>query len=330
MRRILRITILHVLGVLMCLATHQAQAQTVTVKAGLDSAYILMGRVTALKLTVDQPKNVKGVFPLLKNPNQDGLILVCNDSVELRTPTKIDTVTRGNELRITLSVPLQAFDSGYYKLPAFEFVAGQDTVRSNRIGFKVIPVVPAEADMPIADFAGVSKPADSKFTDMIPDVIWNWWWLILIVLAAIGVFIWAMRRYKKEGTILKPKPAPAPYDVAVASLRELKGKKLWEQGMEKEYFTDLTEILRVYLAKRFGINAMEMTSRQIIAALNRNPETKDKKSYVRQILDMADFVKFAKVRPLPDDNELAFDNALKFVHETKPVPVEEKAKGGEI
>ncbi len=90
--------------------------------------------------------------------------------------------------------------------------------------------------------------------------------------------------------------------------------------MEKEYFTELTDVLRVYLFGRFGINAMEMTSRQILGALKNNKETRDKRDYIRQILNMADFVKFAKVRPLPDDNIASFENALKFVEETKPLP----------
>ena len=72
------------------------------------------------------------------------------------------------------------------------------------------------------------------------------------------------------------------------------------------YFTELTDILRLYLYRRFGINAAEMTSRQILASLKKNKDTQDKRVYFRQILDMADFVKFAKVRPLPEDNVKAY------------------------
>ena len=297
-----------------------AHAADVTVKASLDSVYIMMGRITEMKIDVDQPAGAKGGFPLLSKIGESGVIPVCNDSVEFRAPTKIDTVRSGARVKLTYHVPVQSFDSGFYRLPELAYVAGKDTVYTKSLSLKVIPYTPAEADTPIADFAGVAKPDKSKLIDYIPDFIVEWWWLILIALLAIAGAIWAVRRYRKQGSILPPKPQPAPYDVAVSALRELKEKKLWEQGMEKDYFTELTEILRVYLSKRFGINAMEMTSRQILAALNRNPETKDKRAYIRQILDMADFVKFAKVRPLPDDNEKAFDNALKFVHETKPQP----------
>ena len=137
-----------------------------------------------------------------------------------------------------------------------------------------------------------------------------------------------LRRYKKVGHILPQKPVPTPYEEAMTALRQLKAKGLWEQGLEKEYYTELTEILRHYLYRRFGINALEMTSRQILHCLSGNPETKDKRAYFRKILDMADFVKFAKVRPLPDDNVASYDNAVRFVEETKPVPVPEKEEAG--
>lgn len=93
--------------------------------------------------------------------------------------------------------------------------------------------------------------------------------------------------------------------------------------MEKEYFTELTDILRDYLYKRFGINAMEMTSNQIMRTLADQTDVKEKRTYVRKILAMADFVKFAKVRPLPADNVEAYDNAVNFVKETEIVEVPE-------
>lgn len=67
-----------------------------------------------------------------------------------------------------------------------------------------------------------------------------------------------------------------------------------------------------------------MTSRQIMETLSERPEAKEKRSYMRNILNMADFVKFAKVRPLPADNVAAYEDAVKFVEETRPSPEEEQ------
>lgn len=290
------------------------------VKAKLDSVTIVMGRTTTLTLTVTQQKNIKGNFPLLSAVSQNGVIPVCGDSVEFRTPSKIDTIINGDIMNITLSVPVQSFDSGLYKLPELVYVAGHDTVMSNSLHLKVVPVA-ANADDPIYDYAGTADPADPSIFDILPDWLLDYWWIVIIVAAAIAVFVVAIRRYRVNGSFIPPKPQPSPYEVAIYQLNLLKDMKLWEQGLEKEYFTELTDILRNYLEKRFGINAMEMTSRQIMESLTNNPEVKDKRQYFRQILDMADFVKFAKVRPLPDDNIASFDNALKFVEETKPMPV---------
>lgn len=222
-------------------------------------------------------------------------------------------------LHIEYTIPVQAFDSGYYQLPEIAFVVGRDTAFSNKLALKVVPVV-VDANTPIDDYANVADPEDKSIFDAVPDWVLDYWWVILLVVVAVAAFLYVWMKYKKEGSILGKKPEPTPYEVAVSALRELKDKKLWEQGMEKEYFTELTDVLRVYLFGRFGINAMEMTSRQILGALKNNKETRDKRDYIRQILNMADFVKFAKVRPLPDDNIASFENALKFVEETKPLP----------
>ncbi len=308
----------YILAFFLTLTASLCAPAAVTVQAKLDSTYLLMGQMTTLHLTVTQPKNVKGGFKLFSTVPSEGIIPVCNDSVEFRMPSRIDTVAEGSNLRISYDVPVQAFDSGYYKLPEMVFVAGNDSARSKSLGLKVVPV-PAKADEPIYDYASVADPANPKFLDFVPDLIWNYWWIILIVLLAIALGVYAMLRYKREGTLLPKKPEPTPYEAATAALTELKSKKLWEQGMEREYYTELTEILRKYLYGRFGINAMEMTSRQILAAISRKKQIADQRVNIRQILDMADFVKFAKIRPLPEDNVKSFDYARKFVEETKPV-----------
>lgn len=307
---------------LLCCAV-MADASPVSVQAKLDSVNLLMGNMTTVHLIVKQPKDLKGDFPLLRQVRDTGVIPVCGDSVELRSPSRVDTVVSGNSLTITYDVPVQAFDSGYYRLPEFAFVSNGDTAFSKSLSIKVVPVL-AEANTPINDYASVSDPENPSIFDWVPDWVVDFWWLFLLLALAIVATFYAYRRYRRVGTLLPKKPEPTPYELAVARLRELKENKLWEQGLEKEYYTELTDILRRYLYGRFGINAVEMTSRQILAALSKNKDTSDKRSYFRQILDMADFVKFAKVRPLPDDNVLALDNAVRFVEETKPQPIVEE------
>ena len=316
-------------GLVILLAGMSVNAAPVSLRAKLDSVQVLMGRLTTLRLEAVQGKNAQGGLPLFERMSADGIVGVCGDSVELRTSFDRDTVDLGSGMiQINYAIPVQAFDSGTYRLPQFVYVSGRDTAFSNQVVLKVIPV-PVAADAQISDYTDPVSP-DGKLLDFLPDWIIDLWWLWLSIVVLAVLFIIGLRRYRKQGgTLLAKKPEPNPYEVAMQRLENLKRRKLWEQGMEKEYFTFLTDILREYLEKRFGINAMEMTSREIIDSLSGNSEVKEKRGYMRDILDVADFVKFAKVRPLPSDNIAAFVNACRFVEETRPV-AEAVDSGGSV
>lgn len=302
-------------------------ASPISVKAKLDSVQILMGNIVNLNMEVVQDKNVRGAFEIFKNVKaSQGFVGVCGDSIELRTIYTCDTIDLGsNRIQINYKIPVQAFDSGFYQLPDFAYIAGRDTVRSNIVSLKVVPIPNLTSESPISGYADVMDPSESSIWDKLPDWLVNYWWLILLLLIVISATVFLFIRYKKKGTILPIKPAVKPFDVAISSLNNLKSRKLWENGQEREYFTCLTEILRTYLNGRFGINAMEMTTRQIEEILSQDERIKDKRDYISQVLSVADFVKFAAVRPLPEDNVKSFENAWNFVNETKPEPEEEKS-----
>ncbi|TFU93632.1 cell wall anchor protein [Barnesiella sp. WM24] len=291
----------------------RAAAAPVSVKASLDSAYILMGKQTVLNLEIVQDRGTQGAFI-----NNSGDTLT--REVEVIRAVKPDTTDLGNNREeIKRELVIQSFDSGLYTIPPFVYVAGKDTFTSNALALKVIPV-PVDSMATIHDYAGVVKP-NTRIWDYLPDFIVDYWWIFIIVLlCAAGIFVWMRYIKGKKAIPLVPKKKPVPpYELAMQQLNRLKSEKLCENGHEKEYYTRLTEILRIYLDKRFGINAMEMTSTQIMHHLQSNDDTRTSAPVMKQILEMADFVKFAKVRPLPDDNQKAFNNAVTFVENTKPV-----------
>ena len=152
--------------------------------------------------------------------------------------------------------------------------------------------------------------------------------LILLIILFIGAGIYSYFKWFKKGEmpLKKKKKIIPPYDEAMMKLTQLKAEHLWESGQDKEYFTRLTDILRNYIDRRFSINAMEMTTGQIIDVLRRNEETMPVNEQLNKILEMADFVKFAKMRPLPEDNEVAYQRAINFVNETKPIVIENENK----
>jgi hypothetical protein len=166
-----------------------------------------------------------------------------------------------------------------------------------------------------------------RWYDFVPE----WWYWAVIIAAAIALIVVIAMLYKKNGpTLLPHKKVVPPYILAMDRLTHLKAQKLAETGHEKEYYTELTDIFRQYLEGRFGIYAREMTSKQIIDAMHANPMTKEEAESILPMLETSDFVKFAKVRPLPDENIRSYNVVHDFVEKTKPVEEtpEDNKKGG--
>ncbi|MBD5308134.1 MAG: cell wall anchor protein [Bacteroides sp.] len=299
------------------IATTGADRQ-VAVKASLDSASLVMGRQTTLHLEVVGPIGEEGDVMLPDSIWQE---------VEVRSVGEPKYTDLGNGRRQMLrDIILQSFDSGVYTLPPVLYIDGSDTFISNRPVVKVLPVA-VDTLKTVHDYADVVNPK-RQILDYVPDWMADYGLWILLCLIAVGAGIYVYLRYKKQGRIL-PMPVKReepPYEMAIRQLDELKGESLCERGEEKQYYTRLTDILRVYLQRRFGINAMEMTTTQIRHALHHNEETRLSEKQLSKVLEMADFVKFAKVRPLPDDNIAAMRSAVQFVEETKPAPVAEDSE----
>ena len=287
----------------------------VTFRAKLDSATLLMGKTTALHLEITQDKDARGFFP---GEQLDTLSAM----VEIAERPAADTTDLGNNrIQINRDLIIQSFDSGMWVIKPIPYVVNGDTAYCNQLSLKVMPV----------DVSQMKDIEDIKPVEEVPFNLLDWlpdyWWAWLLGLLLIGAAIWAYNKYHKKGVnpLRKPlKKRLPPYEEAMLNLQNLKAAQLWQQGKEKEYFTGLTDILRVYLDRRFGINAVEMTSSQIIDTLKKNEETKAVNEQMEMILEVADIVKFANARPLADDNEVAFQRAVNFVEATRPVPQPEK------
>lgn len=316
------------LAIVLCVAG--AYAGQIMVTSALDSTTMLMGSKCAYKIEVVQDKGTQGEFPLFKNLGQQGYVTVLNDTVEISAASSPDTVEVGsNRIQINYDMLIQVFDSGYYKIPGIPYVSNGDTVWTKEHYLKITPVKVTAEDK-ISPMTSCQEPEGKSIFDILPDWLYYWWWLYLLIIALIVIACLVIKKYRKTGSILPQKPETPPHIVALDRLNRLKARHLWESGHEREYYTLLTDILRIYLYKRFGIKAMEMTSKEIMETLAEDKNLISGEQMMKQILDVADFVKFAKVRPLPDDNVKAFDNAVKFIEDTAPRPEpEEKEKDAE-
>lgn len=147
-----------------------------------------------------------------------------------------------------------------------------------------------------------------------------WIFGVLLVLFLICVVAYVIKRMRNRQSILpfkKEEPKLPPHEQAIKELDEIKQQKLWQQGRSKEYYTLITDTLRRYIVDRFGINAMEMTSGEILDIIRKQQEAVSVRESLRHIMQLADFVKFAKLHPLPDENDLSMTNAYQFINQTK-------------
>lgn len=309
--RLIKKCILCLVGVV-GLACGQAAAQRPLIDVAIDSAAILIGEQTTLHVTVtaDKERPVQIVIP------NDTLM----GGVEVLNLSKPDsTEIENGRLLIKQDVLITSFDSALYLLPPLKVIDGVDTAYSNQVALKVT-TIPVNIEKPeeFYDIKAVWKPP-FVWADYFPLIYGVLFALFLICLAG-----YIIQRIRNRKPILPGKVEESklpPHDQAIRELDRIKEQKLWQQGRSKEYYTLITDTLRKYLVDRFGINAMELTSAEILELLRTKEEAKPVYDCLRQILELSDFVKFAKMSPLPEENDLSLTNAYRFVDETTPAPV---------
>lgn len=286
------------------------KAQSISVEAGIDSTMLWIGQQAKLSFRVDQTPEMQVQFPYFSDTIPGGL-----DIVE---PVKIDS-THNSEGRLIIKhdYVVTAFEDSLLYIPSMPFVVGDDTVWSNSLSLKVVQ--PFELDMEsntIADIKPVYKPRFNW------KAFFFWTLLILLVIALVVIIFIFVRKYIQKKPIFETDdklPDLPPYVVALAALNKIKDEKLWQQGRLKEYFTELTDTIRQYVDGVYGVNAMEMTSDEILSSLAfMRREQKESYAKLQDILKLSDLVKFAKWKPLPNESEQALKNAFAFIEETKP------------
>ena len=144
---------------------------------------------------------------------------------------------------------------------------------------------------------------------------------VLLLLAAVLYLVarYLHKRGRHLSDLFKPAPPVPAHIVAITALEKLHNEKLWQNNKHKLYYSGLSDILRTYLAGRFEVGAMEMTTDEISDALRTLDIEEGQKMSLLAVLRDADLVKFAKVEPEASENELAYNRAYYFVDETKPV-----------
>jgi len=293
-----------------------AKTQPITASSRLDTNVIQIGDQINLTLSLTVPEKTKVFWPFVESDT-----LVTN--IEILIKANVDTVKVENGI-VTLQqkLLLTSFDSGYYSVPQFPFkykLAGDTSTYFAETLPTLLQVTSPEIDTE-EDIKPIKPPihAPVTFAEIAP---WAGGGLLLIALVFLTIYILKKRKRAEPLFRIKPKPAPPPHVEALNKLEKLKLKKLWQSGKIKAYYTELTDIIRYYIERRYQITALEETTDEIIDNLNMvgdaNPEAVTK---LRTMLILADLVKFAKEQPLPLENDMSLNHGIDFVNETKFVP----------
>ena len=290
-----------------------------TVEQRMDSLQLLIGQQTILHLKATARKGARIVLPSFKP--QDQIV----PGVEMVEQSKGDTMQMGDDrIQVSRDYTLTSFDEKVYVVPALDVKIDGKNYHGNPLALKVL-TVPVDTVHP-NQFYPAKGVQDNPFE-------WSEWsfafWLSLLMIIICGAMIYLRNRLKKNKPIIARirivKRVPA-HEKALREINDIKHHHTSaSQETQKEYYTQLTNTLRAYIVSRFGFNAMEMTSGEIIERLRASGDQK-MIDELRMLFSTADLVKFAKYEIPMNENDANLVNAINFIDQTKTdeQPKEEK------
>lgn len=288
------------------------------VSAAIDSTTLFIGDQTDLHLRATCEAGEQVQMPVLAEQLVDG--------IEIVDRTIVDTTTlQDGRVQYNQYLTLTSFQDSLFYIEPLAFVSGDDTVWSESLMLNVVqPFEMDSTDMAITDIKGIYNAP-----------IWWWgilrWVLLALAIAGVGVggyylITYLRNRFGDASTTDVPtEPLRPAEEVALEKLDTIREQKIWQSGQVKEYHTQLTDVVREYIARRFEVSSTEQTSDETLRAM-RGLLSDKKELYedLRKMLTLADLVKFAKWTTTPDENELSLRSAYAFVKETTPIEEEQK------
>jgi len=321
-----------IIGIITFLGLLSSSQAQVTVVGALDNNKILIGDQAVLHLEAKYPDNFKVIkidLPLFdsifaeidaKNPDPNP------GQVEIINISTWDTLIHNGLVTLSSDIKLTCWKPGVYYIPPVKFYFQQDNKNTQS---KVTNQLAMLVSSPIADETAADTIKLAPIKDIIVEPLKLQDFLPYIIGLAslagmifLGIFLY--RRLKNKGqapevTIIK-RP---PHEIAFEKLEQLKNAELWQQGMIKEYQSELSHIIREYIEDRYEILALESTTDEILRDLKEKDFNEDLKGNLREMLQLADLVKFAKAEPPVERHGQLMEFAEDFVTKTKEKPVVE-------
>ena len=267
-----------------------------------------------------------------------GWFVEWNDFTQDALSEQIDIIKRGNVERsadadsnviVQQQLTLMTFDTGQIQLPAVGLTYAQSFDDPMRMQAFTEPIDLYATTM-VVDTLQPYKPivepiaAPIRMKEVFP-------WILVVLLAillGLGIWLFLKRRKRKvdaDGNIVKG-PVIPPYTKAIGDLENLKQLKLWQSGKVKEYFSSLTDIAREYIEGQFGVNAVEMTTDDILEEIKPLRFSNESYNKLKDTMELSDLVKFAKYSASNLESDTAMNNMTDFVNESYAHYQDMKAK----
>ena len=283
---------------------------------------ILIGDQVEWKSQIRMPRGMS-----LKIDSMSGYVV---PGVELIGGFKIDTVQKKRDFSMVETKALiTSFDSGSYVLPPLVVYFYKDGVAADTMRLPEVPLEVTTVPVDTASYQLYDIRPQFRYPVTFREVL-PWILLALAVAAIIAVAVIFILRRRKNGFVLgRPDPKDPPHIVALRSLDRIRGERLWQTGKEKQYYTEITDTLRVYIEQRFGIKTIERTSNEILADLSVKDVAPSDFESLKELFGTADLVKFAKYSATEAENENAVPVAVRFVNDTFMQELEKDGKNVE-
>lgn len=296
--------------ILLILFDIDGHSQQVKVESSIDTNNVLIGEPIKIGLQVISKPPAGVVMPSI----EDSI-----GNLEVLSISKIDTIAEEDYLELKQTYEVTSFDAGSYEVPPFTVMyekKNMQDVYPAKSNFHTVNFATVEIDT-TADIKDVKAPLEIPLT--LAEFIWYIVGGVLITAAiVIGYILWKRRTpaiYKD----LDYDPKIPPHVLALEALQSLKEEKLWQKGQIKLYYIKLTEIIRLYIERRFEILALEMISGEIVDRMRNTEVSSDQIDKLEDMFRNADLVKFAKMEPPTEKNTEAMHIAEEFVRATIPV-----------
>ncbi len=247
------------------------------------------------------------------------------NKLEVVEKGKIDTFKQGGTITYRQRLLITGWDSGLYKVPSFSFsvipgTGAPYTIQSDSFMLMVNTV----AVDTTKGFKGIKGIIYVKNTWL--DYIWVIIGAVVFIVLMIFVILYFVRNRRAKPAVAQG-PTETLQEFTLRLLNALDGRQLWQKKQVKEYYIELTDIIRNYIEARFETSAMELTTDEILAKALEHKEMVKYYDILSEILHTADLAKFAKFQPLPQEHIDAMQKSKQFVATSVPVVAPMAAPG---